>query len=312
MKKFTKDPLALLSFGTIEDRRKYLNSSGKEYFCLPTLLTLFFVAADCAPLFFKWDSVLEERISLVILLTVVSAVVLDLPMYIAGKAIREYQDRLRTKKSMYTIVIPAVIAFLLIFIPFIVFSFFTKEATFSAPMPIGSDAGFESGAVVIPENKMAVPVAAVFQAIIPLATSIASMLTGLKTYHPLNDKLNKLQTVKALAEEQRARISEGIAQASDRMSLLRIRETDLYDNFKNEIMVQEQIRIQAYEEALQEQLNEEGILRVTENAFKYLDSSSFDEEYKPLIADALNDPVIAASTAMTKINNMTDTSGSVA
>lgn len=70
---------------------------------------------------------------------------------------------------------------------------------------------------------------------------------------------------------------------------------DLLETHINEIKAQEQIRIQAYEEALEEALDAEGILHVTENAFSHINASDFAEEYNPEILNALNDPVLEES-----------------
>ena len=80
------------------------------------------------------------------------------------------------------------------------------------------------------------------------------------------------------------------------------REKDLLKNHINEIKAQEQIRIQAYEEALEETLDADGILHVTENAFSYLDDSDFTENCDPDILNALNDPVLEESKGMTSVN----------
>lgn len=307
------NPIAGANFGTIEDRQKYLKGSLKDFFCIGTFLTAFFIAADFVPLYTKWNSVQEENVFFVIMLSLVSAAVLDLPMYIAGRALREYLDGLRTKKSMSTIFIPSVVAFFLVYIPFVIFSFVTKDATFEQALPLDSSmVSFGMSNTATASNPQSVSIAAIFCAIIPLGTSIASLLTGIYTYNPAKEQLKKLERVKLLAQEHRTRLAEGIAQVTDRMKLLEAREQDLFENYKDEVYAQEQIRIQAYEEALEEALDADGILRVTDNAFDYLEASGFNDVCRPLTAEVLNDPVVKDSKGMTTLKSAANAFGSVA
>lgn len=309
----TTNPIAVSNFGTIEDRQKFLKSSFRDFLCVGTFLTFFFIAADFVPLFSKWNSVQQENVFFVIMLSAVSATVLDLPMYVAGRALREYLDGLRARKSMSTIFIPAVIAFFIVYIPFVIFSFVTRDATFEQALPLDSSTvAFGVSNTDMVSNPQSVSVAAIFCAIIPLGTSIASLLTGIYLYNPARDQLKKLEKVKLLAQEHRTRLAEGIAQVTDRMKLLEAREQDLFENYKDEVYAQEQIRIQAYEEALEEALDADGILRVTDNAFGYLETSGFNEECRPLTADELSDPVLTESKGMTTFKPFADIYGSVA
>ena len=151
-------------------------------------------------------------------------------------------------------------------------------------------------------NSLSVSIAAVFSAVLPLGTSISSLVCGITTYSPAKDKLERLEEARLLACEHRSTLIWGKAQLSERKNILIKREKDLLENHINEIKAQEQIRIQAYEEALEETLDADGILHVTENAFSYLDDSDFTEDCDPDILNALNDPVLEESKGMTSVN----------
>ncbi len=299
----TINPLAVPAFGTLEDRQKYLHSSWRNFFCVGTFLTVFFIIADYVPLYTKWYSVQQEDKLFVILLAAVSAAVLDLPMYIAGRALREHLDGLRTRKSMLTIFIPAVVAFFLVYVPFVVFSLVTKDATFEQALPIGNSiVSFEETDLVTASNPMSVSVAAIYSAAIPLGTSIASLLTGIYTYNPVKERLKKLEKVKLLAREHKARLMKGMAQVSSRMELLKAREQDLFENFKKEVYAQEQVRIQAYEEALEETLDPDGILRVTAGATQHLQAVDFNDEGHFRTEEELRD-VLEETSGLTEQQN---------
>lgn len=301
----TTNPVATTPFGTMEDRQKLLKSKRlKDIVNIGMIATVFFIVADFVPLYLKWTAVQTDNWYFVALLAAVSAVILDFPMFLAGKKIKEYQDHLVGKDKMLLSVVLAVTAFLVAYVPFFIFSIATKHATFEEALPIGSSTimSFDSMGTTGESNSLSVSIAAVFSAVLPLGTSISSLVCGITTYSPAKDKLERLEEARLLACEQRSTLIWGKAQLSERKNILIKREKDLLENHINEIKAQEQIRIQAYEEALEETLDADGILHVTENAFSYLDDSDFTEDCDPDILNALNDPVLEESKGMTSVN----------
>jgi len=301
----TTNPVATTPFGTMEDRQKLLKSKRlKDIVNIGMIATVFFIVADFVPLYLKWTAVQTDNWYFVALLAAVSAVILDFPMFLAGKKIKEYQDHLVGKDKMLLSVVLAVTAFLVAYVPFFIFSIATKHATFEEALPIGSSTimSFDSMGTTGESNSLSVSIAAVFSAVLPLGTSISSLVCGITTYSPAKDKLERLEEARLLACEHRSTLIWGKAQLSERKNILIKREKDLLENHINEIKAQEQIRIQAYEEALEETLDADGILHVTENAFSYLDDSDFTEDCDPDILNALNDPVLEESKGMTSVN----------
>lgn len=301
----TTNPVATTPFGTMEDRQKLLKSKRlKDIVNIGMIATVFFIVADFVPLYLKWTAVQNDNWYFVALLAAVSAVILDFPMFLAGKKIKEYQDHLVGKDKMLLSVVLAVTAFLVAYVPFFIFSIATKHATFEEALPIGSSTimSFDSMGTTGESNSLSVSIAAVFSAVLPLGTSISSLVCGITTYSPAKDKLERLEEARLLACEHRSTLIWGKAQLSERKNILIKREKDLLENHINEIKAQEQIRIQAYEEALEETLDADGILHVTENAFSYLDDSDFTEDCDPDILNALNDPVLEESKGMTSVN----------
>ena len=301
----TTNPVATTSFGTMEDRQKLIKSKRlKDVVNIGMIATVFFVIADLIPLYIKWSAVQTENWYFVFLLATVSAVILDFPMYLAGKKVKEYQDYLIKKDKMLLSVVLAVSAFLVAYVPFFIFSIATKNATFEEALPLGSSTitSFDGMGATGESNPLSVSIAAIFSAVLPLVTSISSLICGITTYSPAKDKLERLEEARLLACEHRSTLVWGKAQLSERKNVLIMREKDLIENHINEIKAQEQIRIQAYEEALEEALDADGILHVTENAFSYLDDSDFTEACDPDILNALNDPVLEESKGMTSVN----------
>lgn len=299
----TTNPVATTSFGTMEDRQKVLkNKRLKDIVNIGMIATVFFIVADYVPLYIKWTAVQTDNWYFVALLAAVSAVILDFPMFLAGKKIKEYQDHLVGKNKMLLSVVLAVTAFLVAYVPFFIFSIATKHATFEEALPIGSSTimSFDSMETTGESNPLSVSIAAVFSAVLPLGTSISSLVCGITTYSPLKDKLERFEEARLLACEHRSTLIWGKAQLSERKNILIRREKDLLKSHINEIKAQEQIRIQAYEEALEEALDADGILHVTENAFSYIDDSDSVEDCNPDIMNALNDPVLEESKGIVK------------
>ena len=102
----TANPVSTTSFGTMEDRQKLLKKKRlKDFLNIGMIATAFFIVADFVPLYIKWTAVQTDNWYFVALLAAVSAVVLDLPMFLAGKKIKEYQDGLISKNKMIPTVV---------------------------------------------------------------------------------------------------------------------------------------------------------------------------------------------------------------
>lgn len=314
MKTMTTNPIKKVPFGTLEDRQKLLNKKTfKDFVNIGSIATAFFILADFVPLYIKWNAVQSDNWYFVALLAAASAFILDIPMLLAGRTISEYNDGLKSKKSMLTIVVSAIAAFLIAYVPFLIFSIVTKDATFEEALPLGASvASFSFEQASAESNPFSVLIAAIFCAVMPLGTSISSLLIGLVTYHPKEERLKRLERVKLLAQEHKTALAEGQAQVAERKELLKAREQDLFECYKREVYAQEDVRIQAYEEALEEQLDADGILRVTDNASKLIENSGFTDSFKPLTLEELNDPVIQKSTEMTSLNQTGKTYSTVA
>ena len=300
MKLMKRTPLKRTPCGTIADRRRLLKKKRvKDVLNMGTLLTMFFMVADFVPLNARWTSVQEESYILVGLLAAVSAVCLDLPMYIAGNTVRKFMDGLVNKKRMLSILILALLAFFIVFIPYALFSFSTKESVFQAATPLESSSvlGMNWGATS-EGNPLSVTHAALFSTLLPMATSISSFVSGIVLYKPIDAELDKLYEVRLLAEEHQMLLKQGRAElSSDRTEFLVNREKDLYESHLADIKAQAQVRIQAYKEALEEHLDVEGALHVIEGAQKEIEEA-FEEfdKYSSSVVDVLKARGTAPST----------------
>lgn len=277
----SNNPIAISNYKTREKRIKSIEGfSCKDLFTIANIATVLFVALDFAVLYSRWETVQTESWYFVALIALSSAVILDVPMMLAGKKIVEYQNSLKSKGSMIVVVSLSVIAFLLVFGFSIWFSYVTRNATFQdaeASTLINNMATLnqsESG------ESASVLVAALFSGVLPLGTSIASLVIALMTYKPIDEKLKKITAARVRAEEHLIHIRQGIAQSNayiEHGNELLARETDLYHQFVDSVYAQELIRKQAYREALEEKCSPDEINHIIETAAEANAKSPFND-----------------------------------
>lgn len=305
MSKFN-NPIAIADYKTREDRIKSIDRfSFKELFTIANIATLLFVALDFAVLYSRWETVQTESWYFVALIALSSAVILDVPMMLAGKKLVEYQNNLKSRNSMIIVVSLSTAAFLLVFGFSIWFSYVTRNATFQdaeASTLINNMATLnqsESG------DSTSVLVAALFSGVLPLGTSIASLVIALMTYKPIEEKLQKITAARIRAEEHLIHIRQGIAESNayiEHGNELLARETDLYNQFTDSVYAQENIRKQAYREALEERCSPDEINDIIETAAKVNADSPFDDTPDIKTAKYVTD-YISRGVYLTDINN---------
>ena len=280
------NPIDISEYGTSQQRQLSINKfSPKDLISVSTFATLFFVLADFIKLFMTWDTVQKESWYFVAMLALVAAVILDVPMMYAGTSIKEYQQGLKSKKEMLIILAASIFGFLLVFIPSILFSIATKDATFNAPdvANVSNLSGYISAdTTAAAGDSRSVLIAAIFAGVLPLGTSVASLVVALKASDPLGAKLNKIIKAKAKAQNHLINLNQTIAEEKtlvERQKLLIAHEKDLAIQFVQECYAQEAIRIQAFLEALEEQCDPDGISKITEYAQKVINDHQFTDEF---------------------------------
>jgi len=281
----TFNPITVNNYGTQEERQKSINKkSFKDYISFASIVTLICVFIDTVKLYTTWDTVQTETWWIVLLFAFGFAIALDVPMLLIGNAIKEYEQGLRSKKSLLKSAVSGVSCFFIAFAVSLWFSLVTKDATFQpATSGIASNMTTAAGTLTtgVGENKESVFVAAFSAGILPLLTSIASFTISILTANPLGDKIRKIDNAKLKAQNHLMVLEEAIAEEEEslpnRLETLLARENDLFNQFKGECMDQEQIRLQAFREALMEKCDADGITQITESAFEALDNQDFKD-----------------------------------
>lgn len=275
------NPIKISNYKTREERIKSINNfAWRDLFSLANVATVLFVALDFAVLFSRWETVQTESWYMVALIAVSSAVILDVPMMLAGKTIVEYQHKLKSKSSMILVVSLAAVAFLLVFSFSIWFSYVTRNATFQD----AETSMLVNNMATLSENEsgesQSVLAAALFSGVLPLGTSIASLVIALITYKPIEEKCKKISKARVMAEEHLLHLRQGIAESQayiERGKTLLAREEDLYNQFVESVYAQELVRKNAYREALEEKCSLDDVNHIIESAKALNESSDFDD-----------------------------------
>ncbi len=252
----------------------------KDLFTIANIATLCFCLMDAAFMYTKWHAAYTESTIILILITAATAAVLDLPMMIAGKAIRKMQKNLLDKGAGILTVILSITAFLIAFGFSVWFAYTTKDMVFES---IGSNmtiTGAGAGAFVPAVDDTSVIVsAALFSAALPLGTSLASLVVTLFTYDPVKERLAKIRRARIMAEEHLRHINQGITEAEtlgSRIDLIVADANAKYETMVENVWLLRDIRRQAYRQALMDiSPDNDDINHIIDNA----ETLSFNEDF---------------------------------
>lgn len=276
------NPIKISDYKTRERRMRSIDGfSVKGLFSFANVATALFVLLDFAVLYSRWETVQTESWYMVALIAVSSAVILDVPMMLAGKAIVDCQYNLKSKSNTALVVSLSAAAFLLVFGFSMWFSFVTKNATFQDADASNIVNNMATMNISEESDSYSVLVAALFSGVLPLGTSIASLVIALITYKPIEDKLKRINKAKVLAEEHLLHLRQGIAESQafiKRGEILLAREEDLYNQFVESVYAQELIRKQAYREALEEKCSLDDVNHIIESAKEVNELLAFDDK----------------------------------
>lgn len=191
--KIKNQPLALDDYETRLNRLKAKNKPDSIYASslVANIATLLFVVIDFICMYTVWNQVQTESSVMLALLAGGCAVCLDVPLAIAGNALKRYHQKLADKSSTMIIMVLAIATFFITF----VFSCWFRVETRDLSFDISSGSTLTNTLDnVVGENNggNTVLVAALFNAIVPLATSIASFVISYFSADPLGNKIARL------------------------------------------------------------------------------------------------------------------------
>ncbi len=290
---------------TEEKRIKFLNRSDSLFpkSLVAKALLIAFVLCDFFCLYTLLDSVFTQIEAFSIMLGLTLALVLDTPMSIAGTKLKKYIQGLTDKKDMLMTVSPAVSAFALVYIIFVVFRM-SSDAGITVS---GSVSGNMRDAVANMMNQTSanktsdssIITAKLLHAITPLGTSLASFAVGFASSDPLKDQIKAAQQVRSYIKEviitKKAAISEREDMAKESRDFMLALEDDLYHSFtkkiKSEIIV---IKQYAYNMLMRKLKDPNSLTAITKKAEAtnqdFDDSKPSDHAYRLLKGEADAEP----------------------
>lgn len=205
---------------------------------LSYIVTALFVLTDAVCLYSCWNMVQTSNPAMIYLITIGCAVILDVPLAIAGWKLKAYYQNMESKKSTMLILTMSILAFSITFIFYFIFRIITKDLVFDLSTSSNMSNSMAADMVQIDEaSKATVLFAAIFSGIIPLASSIASFVISFVTADPVNEELRKIRKAKITAESNLVDIEVAKAEAENVNSYcdyLLARENDLFNEFMNE------------------------------------------------------------------------------
>lgn len=220
------------------------NIYAKEWFGNFCVLAFCFIDLFCLKV--KWNLVQTEDIIYVYCCAIACAAALDVPLAICALAVRKYEDGLISAKKKNMTAIISVSVFLIAFFFSFVFAIYTRDLTFSIDTNAGMtntvEDGVETGQPGTQEEEKdedaVIMVAALFNAVIPLLTSLSSYVISYWAAEPLKKELLKHEKAKIEIEEHLMECERALKQAGEPGEFTRTqiaREKDLYDSFMSQI-----------------------------------------------------------------------------
>jgi len=191
-----KNALALDDYGTRLWRANGLNKPDSIYASslVANIATVLFVLIDFICLYTVWNTVQTESSMMIALIAVGCAVCLDVPLAIAGNELKSHHQKIKSKSSTMIVMVLAITTFLLTFIFAFWFRLETKELTFDISSGSTLTNTLAETTTVEANDSNAVIVAALFNAVVPLCTSIASFVISYFAANPLGERISRYDT----------------------------------------------------------------------------------------------------------------------
>lgn len=249
---------------------------------LANILLVAFILTDAVCFYSMWNVIITENPLMLILTAISIAIVVDVPMAIAGVVMAQGRDGLRSKKEANIIALGCLATFLLAFTLSLLLRIATKDQAISISE---SGAGLVNSIVQVEATaKSESPtslIAAIFLAAIPCCTSAASYLVSLSVTDCISDRIKRLECERIGIQSHMTELQQALNECESidaEIEHLINREKALYDEFNAELSamvanVKETSRL-----VMMEKLGDpDSISKITESA------SAIGKETKPSI-----------------------------
>jgi len=234
-------PTQLDSYSYRRNRVKNLRKSEGIFSSSPlaNILLIAFILTDTVCFYSMWNVIITENPLMLILIAVSVAIVVDVPMAIAGVVMAQSRDGLRNKKEANIIAIGCLVTFLLAFTLSLLLRIATKDQTISISE---SGAGLvsnmvQAGTTAESESPVSL-IAAIFLAAIPCCTSAASYLVSLSVTDCISERIKRLECERIGIQSHMTELQQALNECESidtEIEHLSNREKALYDEFNAEL-----------------------------------------------------------------------------
>jgi len=258
-------PFTLDKYGTRAKRVKKLYAPDNIYAKKFTgiLAVIIFCGIDLMCLSTVWNLVQTENPFYAWCVAIGCAIVLDVPLAIGAIALKKYHHGMMNKNEAMLTLVLSIITFVIAFGFSFAFRIVTRDLAFdigtSSAMVNMAAAGAAAESTGTSSEDKAILVAAVFNGVIAMLTSMSSFVVSYFSTSPVNDKLSTLETESVYLDANIVEADKAIAEtggsASEFCRGLVAREQDLLDVFFAQLDAENQVLKQLFRTIFMEELN---------------------------------------------------------
>lgn len=298
---FKQDP-----YYTRKERISFLNKPdtvfARSWLCGLVVLGCVFVDLLCMKVI--WNLVQTENPLFVWSIAAACAVALDVPLAIAGTAVKRYHQGLGSRREKNIILILSVAVFTIAFICSFIFRLYTRNLSFDIGTGSTLTNTMEAAVVENNTNNSAVIVAAVFNGILPLLTSATSYIFSYFSSDFLGKKIARLEKERVGIQSNILEAEKALIQAETSevyCNSLIARENDLYHGFLSRLEadgleLKQLVRILVMEK----QNSPEAVTEVAKGGQELLEKYPADQEPERELLEYINHQIDKEK------NNVTD------
>ena len=217
--KVTNTPFRRDVYRTRVKRLDYINKPDTVYASdwLAWFTVIGCVVIDFFVNYVRWNLIMTESTAYVCMSAAACAIALDVPLAIAGVVLKRYDQGLCSKRERNLVMILAILVFAIAFAGSFGLTYVTRDIVFG----VGSSATITNtvaaGETVAEQEgeQIAVLVAGIFSAVIPLLTSLASFVVSYFTYDPIGKRLYKYEKERIGLQNNLIDVEMAVAEADE-------------------------------------------------------------------------------------------------
>jgi len=246
---FFDQPLKIKKYGTRikQENRRYRKEQGLKGLLGP-VVTICMTLIDLSFMITLYDMVQTENPLTNILCATALAAALDVPLYFAGSALRDYLQGIDNIKNALIVSGASLLCFLIAFVAQFNFAYVARDLLFSTNGASTLVSNIQTGAdtaVQSADHSEVVEVAARLKGWLPLCTSLISFVIGFVSTDGLSRKIHIIRLARIHYEDYIAELEQALAETQGRIpyfDFMFARENDALAQFESETRAQGLVR----------------------------------------------------------------------